>query len=225
MSNSLLRGAGGRAQGVVAGSFCRPRNVVRSRGTPPWAKRRCRLNTMESEHRKQSYAIWQELARPWESGRDIIGGASRRVTEWLVDRLAPTRGQTIVELAAGTGETGLRAARQLGDGRLISSDFAPLLGEAARRVAAQLGLHNVDFRVLDAEALDLGTASVDGAICRFGYMLMGNPAQALRETRRVLRPGGRLVLSVWGDPQRNPWAAVPASAMVALGHMPPRDPD
>ena len=60
---------------------------------------------------------------------------------------------------------------------------------------------------MDAEHMDLDDDSVDGVICRFGYMLMADPAAALAETRRVLRPGGRLVFSVWGPPDRNPWVS------------------
>jgi SAM-dependent methyltransferase len=78
--------------------------------------------------------------------------------------------------------------------------------------------------VLDAERMDLGDASVDGVLCRWGYMLMADPAAALAETRRVLRPGGKLVLSVWADPARNPWVAV-GRVLVERGHMPPPTPD
>jgi SAM-dependent methyltransferase len=62
--------------------------------------------------------------------------------------------------------------------------------EAAKRVADELEITNAEFRVLDAERLELEDASVDGVICRFGYMLMGDPGRALRETRRVIRDGG-----------------------------------
>jgi SAM-dependent methyltransferase len=96
--------------------------------------------------------------------------------------------------------------------------------EAAERVGEQLGITNADFRVLDVERLELDDASVDGVLCRFGYMLMGDPAHALRETRRVLRDEGRLAFSVFGEPQRNPWMTVARGAMVERGHLAPPDP-
>jgi ubiquinone/menaquinone biosynthesis C-methylase UbiE len=107
---------------------------------------------------------------------------------------------------------------------VLSTDFAPEMVEAARRIAASRGLSNVDFRVLDAERMDLDDDSVDAAVCRWGYMLMADPAAALRETRRVLRDGGTVALAVWASPDRNPWAAMPAMTMVQRGHMPPPAP-
>ena len=83
----------------------------------------------------------------------------------------------VLELAAGVGDTGFEAAAIVGErGRLISTDFSPDMVEAARRRGAALGLRNVHYRVMDAEHIDLDADSVDGVICRFGYMLMPDPA-------------------------------------------------
>ena len=77
---------------------------------------------------------------------------------------------------------------------------------------------------MDAERMDLDDASVDGVVCRWGYMLMADPVAALRETRRVLRPGGRVALSVWSDPKANLWASVPAAALTEHTGQEPPDP-
>jgi SAM-dependent methyltransferase len=131
----------------------------------------------------------------------------------------------VLELAAGTGDTGFAAAAILGErGRLISSDFSPAMVEVARRRGAQLRLGNVDYRVIDAERIELGDDSVDGVLCQSGYMLVADPAAALAETRRVLRAGGRLALSVWGAPERNPWASIGGRLLVERGHLPPPEP-
>jgi ubiquinone/menaquinone biosynthesis C-methylase UbiE len=176
--------------------------------------------------KRRSYELWQQMASRWERGRHVLWQTTRPVAEWLVDRLSPEPGQTVLELAAGVGETGFLAAVRLGDqGRLISSDFAPEMVQAAERVADEVGISNAEFRVLDAERLELEDASVDGVICRWGYMLMGDPGQALRETRRVLRPGGRLTFAVFADPQRNPWMTAARAVMVERGHLPAPTPD
>jgi SAM-dependent methyltransferase len=96
--------------------------------------------------------------------------------------------------------------------------------DIARRQGERRGLSNVEYRVLDAERMGLDDDSVDGVLCRWGYMLMADPAAALRETRRVLRDGGRLAFGVWATPDRNPWAAVPGMTLVQRGHLPPPDP-
>jgi ubiquinone/menaquinone biosynthesis C-methylase UbiE len=176
-------------------------------------------------YRRRSYELWQRMATRWERGREVLWATTRPASEWLIDRLSPEPGQTILELAAGAGETGFLAADRLGDdGRLICSDFAPRMVEAAERVAKELGITNAEFRVLDAERLDFEDGSVDGVVCRFGYMLMADPGRALRETGRVLRDRGRLVFSVFGEPHRNPWMTVARGVMVERGHLQPADP-
>jgi SAM-dependent methyltransferase len=82
----------------------------------------------------------------------------------------------------------------------------------------------VEYQVMDAERMPLADDSVDGVVCRWGYMLMADPAAALAETRRVLRDDGTLGFVVWQTPDRNMWAAVPAMTLVQRGHMPPPEP-
>jgi len=181
---------------------------------------------MDAPEQREGYEQWQELAPRWDRGRDLLWASTRPVSEWLVAKLDPQPGQTILDVAAGTGETGFLAAERLGGaGKLISSDLSPNMLEAAARVARQLGVTNVEFRVLDAERLELADRSVDGVLCRFGYILKGDPPAALGELRRVLRPGGRLAFSVWGERSRNAWMTVPASVMVDRGHLRPPSAD
>ncbi len=94
------------------------------------------------------------------------------MSHWLVHRLAPQQGQTILELSAGLGETGFLAAPLLGlRGLLISSDREPGMVEAAARLGSERGVANAEFRRLEAERIQLPDASVDGVLSRFGYIL------------------------------------------------------
>ena len=177
------------------------------------------------DYREASLRIWDQMAAGWEGHRATVWEASRGVGEWLVTALDPRPGETVLELAAGVGDTGFAAAGRLGpDGRLITTDFSEQMVDAARRRAGELGVSNAEFRTLDAERMELDDGSVDGVLCRWGYMLMADPAAALAETRRVLRDGGRVALSVWGDPERNPWASVPARALLEQTGAEPPDP-
>jgi len=177
------------------------------------------------DYRRTSYDTWEAMAPGWERWRERVEEVAAPVREWLIRELAPRPGDTVLELSAGVGDTGFEAAALVGEhGRMISTDFSPDMVAVARRRCAELGRRNVDHRVMDAERIELDTNSVDGVLCRFGYMLMSDPAAALSETRRVLRPGGRLALAVWGPPERNPWAAVGGGLLVERGHMPPPEP-
>jgi SAM-dependent methyltransferase len=176
-------------------------------------------------YREQSRGTWALMAEGWEDRREWLMGITGLVNEWLVENSDPQLGQTFLDIAAGTGDLGLMVAERVGDeGRVISTDFAAEMVDVARRQGEGRGVRNVDFRVMDAERMDLADDSVDGVVCRWGYMLMADPAGALRETRRVLRDGGPLAFAVWQTPDRNPWAAVPGMTLVERGHMPPPEP-
>jgi ubiquinone/menaquinone biosynthesis C-methylase UbiE len=178
------------------------------------------------QYRRTSRDIWQAMAPGWERWQDQLADALTPVREWLIGKLSPQPGQTLLELGAGSGDTGFEAATILGGGGcLISTDFSPAMVEVARRHGGELGLTNVDYRVIDAEHIELEVDTVDGVLCQSAYMLVADPAAALAETRRVLRPGGRLALSVWGAPERNPWASIGGRILVDRGHLPPPEPE
>ena len=181
--------------------------------------------TGQEEYRRAALESWQVMAAGWERRREEIERVTQPVSEWMVHALDPGPGDIVLELAAGPGGTGFAAAALLGDrGRLISSDFSSEMVEVARRRSAELGLVNVEHRVMDAEEMSLEDDSVDGVLCRFGFMLMPNPAAALAETRRVLRPGGRLALAVWSTAAVNPWVAIAGRILAERGLSPPPEP-
>jgi SAM-dependent methyltransferase len=176
-----------------------------------------------TEYRENSLKTWNEQARTWDERRDEMGAPVTAVRDRMLELLDPRDSETILDIACGAGEMSELVAPRAG--RVICTDFADGMVAAARGRGEALGLTNVEYRQMDAEDMDLEDGSVDGAICRFGYMLMSDPVTALRETRRVLRDGGRLVFAVWAEPMRNPWVLVPASVLMERGHMPPPDPD
>lgn len=164
---------------------------------------------------------WDSQATNWYEQREFLLASSRPIHEWLVDHLAPQVGQHVLEIAAGPGDTGFLVAPRLGNGRLVSTDLSPSMVQAARKHGAEHGLENVDYQVLDAQAMDLDDASFDGVFCRWGFMLMPDPASAFRECRRVLKPGGRLVFAVFTTPAENPFASIPARVLTEAGYLPP----
>jgi SAM-dependent methyltransferase len=133
------------------------------------------------------------------------------VTAALLAALGPRPTDVVLDLAAGTGDVTEALAGRVG--RVISTDLSPAMVEAARR----RGIAGVEHRVLDMQALDLPDASADAVVCRFGYMLVPDPALAFRETRRVLRPGGRLAFATWAPAKRNPWATAYGPVLIERG--------
>ncbi len=176
-------------------------------------------------YRETSLQTWGEMAPGWEDRREWLLEFTGSINEWLVGEVDPQPAQSILDVAAGTGDLGFMAAERVGEqGKVFCTDFSPEMVEAARRNGERRGLSNVEYRVLDAERMDLEDDAFDGVLCRWGYMLMANPGAALAETRRVLRDGSTLAFAVWQTPDRNPWAAIPAMTLVQRGHVPPPEP-
>jgi SAM-dependent methyltransferase len=167
--------------------------------------------TLESRDR------WVRAAEGWEKRADKFGKDSMPVSARMVDALAPQPGHTILDLAAGIGDTGYLVAELIQPGgELITSDFAPEMLAAAQRRAERKGITNVRFRQIDLSVpIDQPAASLDGVLCRWGYMLLEDPESALRDTRRTLKQDGRLALAAWTGPDDNLWSAAPARIMQA----------
>lgn len=182
------------------------------------------LSAAADARRAEQLESWERAAAGWGERADDVRAFGMPVSAWLIDRLELQPGQELLELAAGPGDTGFLAAELIHPGgTLVSSDAAEAMLDVARGRAAAMGIVNVRFQRLELEWIDLPTASVDAVLCRWGMMLILDPEAAARETRRVLRPGGRIALAVWDAPERNPWATVPAQALIELGHIEPPD--
>ena len=178
-----------------------------------------------SAYRQASRHRWATTAAGWERYADAFRRDTMPVTAWMLDHAQPQPGDTVLDLAAGIGDTGYLAAELVApNGQLITSDFVPEMLSAAQRRAEALGVENVRFRQIDAEAIDQPAASLDVVLCRWGYMLMADGEAALRDTRRVLRPGGRLALAAWAEPEANPWSVLLVDELIARGHAEPSPP-
>ena len=180
--------------------------------------------TDPATQRAEMLERWERAAAGWGRRAHSLRTSAMPVSVWMLDHAGLQPGQRVLELAAGPGDTGFLAAELIRPGTLICSDAAEAMLEVAKERARELGIENVEFRRLELEWIDLPTASVDAILCRWGLMLTLDPAAALQEARRVLRPGGRLALAVWDDVSRNPWATIPNRALIEHGHAKPPEP-
>jgi ubiquinone/menaquinone biosynthesis C-methylase UbiE len=176
--------------------------------------------TLESRDR------WVRAAAGWEKQADTFGKDSMPVSTAMVEAIAPQPGQTILDLAAGIGDTGFLAAQAiLPGGTLITSDFAPEMLAAAQRRAEAKRITNVRFKQIDLSVpIDQTAASLDAVLCRWGYMLIEDPESALRDTRRILKQEGKLALAAWTGPEDNRWSSIPAKILQDRELIPPRPP-
>lgn len=150
---------------------------------------------------------WGGAAEHWARAaeKDEVGAAAE-VATWMLRAADLQPGERVLEVAGGAGRIGLQAASAVGpEGSVLCSDFSEEMVKVARERFARLGVSNIETRILDAQNLELEDDGFDAVLCRFGYMLMPDPLQALRESARVLRPGGRLILGVWGTAEQNLW--------------------
>lgn len=181
----------------------------------------------ESDFREASQRHWGDSAASWaRAAEEEERGASASAGKWMLEAADLQPGEGVLELACGAGRVGLQAAAKVApDGTVVCSDFSEPMVAAVRERVERAGVTNVEARVLDAENLDLDEGDAfDVVLCRFGYMLMADPLRALSESGRVLRPGGRVVLAVWGPAERNPWLSTVLDAVMNRLGAPPPEP-
>jgi ubiquinone/menaquinone biosynthesis C-methylase UbiE len=155
------------------------------------------------QRRVQRYG-WDRAAPDYESLWQVQLASAR--SQLLASAsLAP--GEHVLDVACGTGLVTFCAAQAVGPtGRLLGVDLSGRMVEAARQRAEERQVSNASFARKDAEALGLPDATFDAALCCLGLMYLPEPEKAVREMRRVLRPGGRMVLAVWGERSACGWA-------------------
>jgi SAM-dependent methyltransferase len=159
--------------------------------------------------RAQLHGMWSSVARAWGANVEYVDARGAHVTARMLELAQPAQGERVLELACGPGGPGLAAAPLVAPGGgVVQSDVSAEMTAIATARAAERGLGNVTGRVLDLEEIDEPDDAYDVVLCREGLMLVPDPARAAREIARVLRPGGRAVLTVWGPRARNPWLAV-----------------
>jgi ubiquinone/menaquinone biosynthesis C-methylase UbiE len=161
-------------------------------------------------------SLWSssEVTERWQQDvqrrRQDFAEATQRMLE--AAELKP--GDHVLDIAAGTGDQSILAARIVGPGgSILATDISANMLGIAEQVVQQEGLTNITTRVMDAEQLDLQDNTFDAVICRLGLMLIPNLQPALREIRRVLKPGGKLAALVWSAPENNPLFSLPLAIL------------
>jgi SAM-dependent methyltransferase len=158
---------------------------------------------------------WTTIAPEWDRLRADVEAMKPELSERLLTGVGPLAGRRVLELGAGTGALAQRLADAVGpDGTVLASDVAE--GMVALLAKHLGGRPTIDVARIDACDIPLPDGSVDVVVFRMGLMLIPTPEVALGEIRRVLRPGGRLGVAVWGTAPANPWMT--SVGMAAMMH-------
>ncbi len=170
------------------------------------------------EIRARVHQMWGSVAPSWAEHADHVEERAAVATRLIIDAVAPAPGDDVLELACGAGGLGLAVAPMVTPGgSVVLSDVAPEMVAiaAARAAAAEAGgaPWQVRAQVLDLEDIAVPDASFEVVVCREGLMFALDPALAAREIARVLRPGGRVAVAVWGTREQNPWLGVLADVV------------
>jgi ubiquinone/menaquinone biosynthesis C-methylase UbiE len=161
------------------------------------------------ELRDHLHAMWSAVAPGWAANADFIDDRGVDVTDAMLFITAPRPGERVLELGCGPGGPGFAAAPLVAPtGAVVVSDVSAEMTAIAADRVRERGLESVSCRVLDLEQIDEPDSSFDVVLCREALMLVADPARAAAEIRRVLAPGGRVALSVWGSREDNPWLGV-----------------
>jgi SAM-dependent methyltransferase len=160
--------------------------------------------------------MWAAVAGAWGDHAEYADARGAAAAERMLELTSPRAGERVLELACGPAGLGLAAAKWvLPGGEVVLSDVVAEMTSIASQRAEALGLVNVSTRVLDLERIEQPDGSYDVVLCREGLMFATDPGGAAREIRRVLRPGGRFAVAVWGPRERNPWLGVVFDAVSA----------
>lgn len=182
--------------------------------------------TIELEKiRNQQKEGWNRFSPGWEKWNDFTMNFLQPMGDEIIHLIKPKAGETILDIAAGTGEPGLTIASINKNGTVFITDLSEQMLEIAKKTATEKRLQNIEFATCDAGELPFQNESFDAVSCRHGFMYFPDMQLAAKEMMRVLKPGGRIAATVWSGPEKNNWVTTIMSALKNHFSMPAPPPN
>lgn len=159
----------------------------------------------ELQRRVQRYG-WNKAAEYYNASWET---QLRPAQDKLMDMAEPKPGERVLETACGTGLITFRVAKAVNPGgEVLATDISEDMVAHAESAANEHQIPNVTFQRMDAEQLELGNNEFDVAVCGLGLMYVPDPLKSLIEMQRVLKPGGRAAVAIWGERKNCGWADI-----------------
>lgn len=181
-----------------------------------------------SKMKTQMKAAWDDTAAGWKRWWPSFERSAQRVNDRLVELAQVSAGARVLDIATGSGEPALTAARAAGpSGKVVAVDMSPNMLAIARERVAAAAVHNVELIESDAESLKLDADSFDAVLCRWGLMFMPDLDGLLRGLHRALKPDGRFATAVWSFADKAPFCGLARDAIRRITGIvpPPNAPD
>jgi ubiquinone/menaquinone biosynthesis C-methylase UbiE len=183
------------------------------------------MDTKIDEIRNSQRDCWNKFSAGWGKWDDLTMEFLHPPGKMMLDSINWNESYHVLDLASGTGEPGLTAAKLVPQGKVISTDLSEEMNAIAAEKARQKGLKNFETGVCSADSIPFDSDYFDIVLCRFGFMFFPDILSAAKEIRRVLKPGGFISAAVWSVPEKNQWATTIMSVINKLVDMPVPAPD
>jgi ubiquinone/menaquinone biosynthesis C-methylase UbiE len=155
--------------------------------------------------REQQKETWNKFSSGWRKWDDFTMDWLQPMGEAIILSLDLQETDTVLDVAAGTGEPGLTIADLVPNGKVVITDLAEGMLAVARDNAAKKGIANYETVACDVTELPFADNTFDAVSCRMGFMFFPDMLLAAKEMVRVLKPGGKMAAAVWGMPEKNFW--------------------
>jgi ubiquinone/menaquinone biosynthesis C-methylase UbiE len=174
--------------------------------------------------RDQQKETWNKFSSGWKKWDDLTMEFLKPMGDEIIRALRLKKSDLVLDIAAGTGEPGLTIATIVKDGKVIITDLAESMLQAAEQNAAARGIKNIETIACDVCQLPFADNTFDAISCRFGFMFFPDMLLAAKEMTRVLKPGGRIATAVWGVPEKNFWITAIMGPLNKIMQLPPPPP-
>lgn len=176
------------------------------------------------EIREQQKDSWNKFSGGWRKWDEFVMDWLRPMGDDIIRSLNLKKTDSVLDVAAGTGEPGLTIAAIVKNGKVVIADLSETMLDVAHENAGKKGIKNYEPVACDVCELPFEDETFDAISCRLGFMFFPNMLIAAKEMARVVKPGGKIATAVWAMPEKNFWISGLMSTVNRNLQLPPPKP-